>query len=99
MFDHERRGPSGFLIASNFPQLLARVLVEGVEKRVSFMIPANDQCVLVKHGRTAFAMGMEGVHPAEIFLPDQIAFQIEAMEPARTEENVEACSRTSAADP
>src|ERR1043166_2567063 len=46
------------------------------------MVPAKNQEVLIKHGRTAFAMGMQCLHPAKILLPFEIAFQVEAIEAA-----------------
>src|SRR6266550_9574527 len=53
------------------------------------MIPANDEGVAVQHGRTAFAVGVEGVHAAKVFLPFHAAVQVEAIEAARTEKGVE----------
>ena len=88
VLDHERRGPGGLFIARNFPELLSGAFVKGVEVRVSFVIPANNEPVAVEHGRTAFAVGVERVHPAKVLRPFQIARQIEAIETARTEEDV-----------
>ena len=53
------------------------------------MIPAHDKGILVKHRRTAFAVGMERVHAAKVFLPFQFAFEIETIEPAGTEKHIE----------
>src|SRR5262249_13971707 len=38
--------------------------------------------------RTAFAVGVESVHPAEISLPFQLTIQIQTIEAARTEKGV-----------
>ena len=89
VLDDERRGPGSLFVARDFPALFAGAFVEGVEEGVAFMIPADDQRVAVKHGRTAFAVGMEGLHPAEVLLPFQLAVQVEAIEAARTEEGVD----------
>ena len=88
MFDDERRGPGGLFVASDFPALLAGAFVEGVKERVAFMIPANDERVAMEHGRTAFAVRVERLHPAEVLLPFQLALEIEAIKAARTEEGV-----------
>ena len=44
----------------------------------------------MKHGRTALTVGVEGMHPAKVFLPFHFAPEIEAIEAARTEECVKA---------
>src|SRR5215472_9194277 len=53
------------------------------------MIPANDERVAVEHGRTAFAVSVQGMHPAEVLLPLDIPIELEAIEAARTEKPVE----------
>ena len=89
VFDYEGSGPGGLFIASNFPERFAGVFVKGVNEGVTLLIPANDERVAVEHGRTAFAMGVERIHSAKIFLPYQLAFQIQAIEATGTEEGVE----------
>src|SRR5438034_2061339 len=43
VLDDERRGPGSFFIARHFPQLATGALVEGVEKRVTFVVPVHDK--------------------------------------------------------
>src|SRR5205814_8070135 len=89
VFDYQGRGPGGLFIASNLPECFAGLFVEGVKEGVTLLIPANDESVAVEYRRTAFAMGVEGMHSAKIFLPYHSAFQIKAIEAPRTEEGVE----------
>lgn len=88
-FHDEGSGPGGDFVAFRFPELFAGGFIEGVDEGVAFVIPVDDEFVAVEDGGTAFAVGVEGLHFAEILLPEDGAFEIQAVEAARTEEGVE----------
>src|SRR5688500_17599665 len=53
------------------------------------MVPIHDERVFVKDGRTSFTVRVQGLHLAEVFLPDDFSVEVEAIEAARAEESVE----------
>ena len=54
------------------------------------MVPADDEGVAVEDGRAAFAVGVVGPHAAEFLLPEDFAFEVEAVKAAGAKEGVEA---------
>src|SRR6185369_5488906 len=55
MFNNERRGPAGRLVARGAPEFVASSLVEGDDEVFLFVVPGNDDGVAIERGRCAFA--------------------------------------------
>src|SRR5262245_11334199 len=49
------------------------------------MVPVDNQCVAMQDGRTTLAVPMLGVHLAQVFFPDQLSIQVEAIQAVRSE--------------
>src|SRR4029079_19707223 len=89
--EDRRRGPRRDLVTLRAPDLLASGRVERGEERAALNVALHDHHVLVDDRRAADAplvVGIEepaGVEDPEVLLPELLAFEVERVEPLRTE--------------
>src|SRR6266536_4721064 len=85
--DRRRKDEIGNAIKSE--RLAVRFARRGFEPGQDVLIVSEEkERVAVEHGPTAFAVGVKRVHPAEVLRPYRFALHVEAIQTARTEEDV-----------
>ena len=80
MLDDERWRPRGYLVASRPPEFVAGRFIEGHNERLTFVVPLDDQPIVVEDERRAFAKLEDLAHLAQILFPDEIPVEVIAIQ-------------------
>ena len=62
------------------------MLVECHEERFPFVVPVDDERVFVEHRRASLAVPVQRLHRTKVGFPDQLAVEVEAIQPERAKE-------------
>ena len=87
--DHERGRPGGGLVTVLAPALLAGRRVERDDEVGALVVPGDDERLAVDRGRGSFAEAIARLHLPELLLPEELALEVERVEPPRAEVGVE----------
>ena len=87
--DHERGRPRGGLVAVLAPALLAARSVERHDEIGPFVVPGDDERLAVERRGRALAEAVARLHLPELLLPQDLAREVERVQPARAVEGEE----------
>ena len=90
VLDNDRRRPRSGFVPGGPPARLSRPFVQGHQERRALVIPVDDERVAEESRGAALPVTVLGLHVAEIGLPEQVAVQVESVEPVGAEEGVQA---------